>query len=111
MVTGLALIGRGVRLAARTSGCVKKVAALGMARGLPRRGLSTVRVETAGGGRGLATAFFAQGLYIVAAVAVWFQTQPRFTTAPPDLNIVAPEFPLQFVPATCVAWVVREEVR
>ncbi len=36
---------------------------------------------------------FSLRLYIVAAVAVKFQTWPRFTTAPPDLNIVAPEVP------------------
>jgi hypothetical protein len=32
------------------------------------------RVETAGGGAKLAEAFFTQRLYIVATVAVWFQT-------------------------------------
>jgi hypothetical protein len=34
---------------------------------------------------------FAQRLYIVAAIAIPFQTLPRFTTPAPDLNIVAPE--------------------
>jgi hypothetical protein len=45
-----------------------------MAHGLLRLRSATLRVETSGGGRSLAATFFAQGLYIVAAVSVWFQT-------------------------------------
>jgi hypothetical protein len=52
--------GRGARLAARTSGRVKKV---------EPPGARHPRTETAGGGPGLATAFFPWRLYIVAAVS------------------------------------------
>jgi hypothetical protein len=45
-----------------------------LASGLAAPVVRHLLVETAGGGRGLAATFFAQGLYIVAAVAVWFQT-------------------------------------
>ena len=47
---------------------------IGAKSGELRRMARGFRAETAGGGRGLAMTLFALRLYIVAAVAVWFQT-------------------------------------